>query len=587
MFGGNLTLDAPAAAASLGPASGPGAGASGAYVWQSEAWNDATWAKVRAVHGLVAGGYCVLHSDVDASWLRDPAPLLDWITPPAGEGQGGQGQGEGGEGGLVFPAAAFSHDGLVSPNPAGPAGALGLELGGSPYYNLNTGVYWVAGSAQGAALMRAWLAVREASFPGHDQQALNLLVRGAAAVGHGLKPRGYVDPPPPRRLSVPRARLGRLGSTPWGAGGGEVGLWAAPGAPGVPGGDAGGALVGVLAVSSFSHTYAFGATRLHTVRQHPLYEVHWVWGGRSVESKRAAMREAGAAWDPPAWYAPERVLTFELEHDPLPPGYNSWPASRTDDMVTFALGQLNAQLQQTYWALGLALATNRTLVLPRFQCYCARGWYRTTACRIGDERDTQFPFNCTLSHLLRAKRLAEGHLRLHDPLLGGGGGGGGWRVAEVREAGFMDNPRTDPGLKAASRLVLTLRGAAGGAAATSLSPSAASPSASPFPAPPPDQLLPLDAPLSDRTAQALLGPRGPHAAARVLHVPRPPGVFARGFEDGALWAAFDAGVQGLAATWCCRAQGGPGPRRERLQPLPESRRGRAVAGAVAGVEAGT
>jgi hypothetical protein len=49
----------------------------------------------------------------------------------------------------------------------------------------------------------------------------------------------------------------------------------------------------------------------------------------------------------------------------MPAGYNDWPASRTPDMVTFALAALSAQLQQAYWALALAMALNRTLVLPQ------------------------------------------------------------------------------------------------------------------------------------------------------------------------------------------------------------------------------
>ena len=54
--------------------------------------------------------------------------------------------------------------------------------------------------------------------------------------------------------------------------------------------------------------------------------------------------------------------------------------------------------------------------------------------------------------VLRAKLLAEGQLlRLQEPGAGagpgesegaGGGVGGGWRVLEVRERSFLDNPRT-------------------------------------------------------------------------------------------------------------------------------------------------
>ena len=37
----------------------------------------------------------------------------------------------------------------------------------------------------------------------------------------------------------------------------------------------------------------FVTGRVHEAVSHPLYEVHWVWGGKTLESKQAAMREAG------------------------------------------------------------------------------------------------------------------------------------------------------------------------------------------------------------------------------------------------------------------------------------------------------
>ncbi|EFJ45189.1 hypothetical protein VOLCADRAFT_94646 [Volvox carteri f. nagariensis] len=288
--------------------------------------------------------------------------------------------------GAPGPTAVFSTDLLTTTNKATDGADSGLERSCIPSYSLNTGVYWVRGSETGSRLMNGWMAVKAAGYTGDDQQGLNLLVRG----------------------------------------------------------DVEGVVVGCLPVSSFSHTYAFATTELHKVRQHPLYEVHWVWAGKSLESKRQCMRDARVYDDPPEYYRPSRIMTFELEHVELPPGYNTWPASRTADMVTFSLAALSAQLQQAYWALALAAALNRTLVLPKaseerrwfgcrggwFRCYCAKTWFATSACRITSERDTVFPFTCPLSHVFRARLLSGGDLRVADPLLGDIRPGGGWRVAE-------------------------------------------------------------------------------------------------------------------------------------------------------------
>ncbi|KXZ42494.1 hypothetical protein GPECTOR_141g692 [Gonium pectorale] len=364
---------------------------------------------------------------------------------------------------------------------------------------------------------------------------------------------------------------------------------------------------------------------------HPLYEVHWVWGGKSLESKRAAMREAGAFHDPPAHYRPQRgLMTMELRHIELPPGYNTWPASRTGDMVAFNLRALSAQLQQLYWGLAMALATNRTLVLPRFRCYCARNWYSTVACRIGGDRATTFPFTCPLSHVLRAKRLDAGGLRLYDPALGGA------READVREWPFLDNPRTAPELREAARTVLrpqrpgeqlqwepaagSLAAAAaagggpgrlgggtggGGASGAPLLAYVAAPAdgARGWGAGATAGEVVLERRLTDRQLQQLLAAAGAAAdggsavvaaaatapsstaaagvralaAAALLHVPDPGAVMA-GFEDAALGAAFDAAMLQLAAVWCCRSarevadSGGRLARREALGVLPPERR---------------
>ncbi|GIL60393.1 hypothetical protein Vafri_14842 [Volvox africanus] len=539
---------------------------------------------------------------IDACWFRSPkwvrtrrsaATREGWLAAAAAVGPAAAAAAS------SSPSALFSTDLLTTLNPPSGGQDSGLERSCDPSYSLNTGVYWVSGAAPGARLMRGWLALREASDLNDDQQALNVLVRGtamelravslptvydlrAALAAHeqqqaegGFRGGRHAT----KRLGVPRGQGGELRHT-----------YLAAGAPGVAGAEADGVVVSCLPVSSFSHTYAFTTSRLHEARQHPLYEVHWVWGGKSLESKRQCMRDAMVFADPPDYHNPHRVMTFELAHQEMPPGYNSWPSSRTSEMVDFALPALSAQLQQAYWALALAMALNRTLVLPQFRCYCAKNWFATSACRINSERDTVFPFPCPLSHIFRSKLLLSGELRVEDsrphPRLGPSPSvqGTAWRVADVRESAFLNNPRTEESLRFATRYVLRVRSRGGGADDAGNGGSSSSSNrwshndkndygSSDSDSGTGTREIVLDRPRTDRELQdLLLTPE--YDAVRVLHVPRPATVMS-GFADALMWQQYDTAVQRVTATWCCHSTREAalhgGSRRERLQPLPPSR----------------
>ncbi len=51
--------------------------------------------------------------------------------------------------------------------------------------------------------------------------------------------------------------------------------------------------------------------------QHPLYAIHWVWGGSTLESKRQCMRDAMKFHDDPEYYTPQRLMTFTLDQLPV------------------------------------------------------------------------------------------------------------------------------------------------------------------------------------------------------------------------------------------------------------------------------
>jgi hypothetical protein len=65
-----------------------------------------------------------------------------------------------------------------------------------------------------------------------------------------------------------------------------------------------------------------------------------------------------------------------------------------DDMEVLHNRAIDQQLQQLYHALGLALALNRTLLMPAMSCFCARGWYPNDACRLPGDKLSRLPFRC-------------------------------------------------------------------------------------------------------------------------------------------------------------------------------------------------
>ena len=82
------------------------------------------------------------------------------------------------------------------------------------------------------------------------------------------------------------------------------------------------------------------------------------------------------------------------------------------------------------------------------QCFCTKNWYSTQSCRINGEPHTRFPFDCSLSHVLRARRLQRaGGLRV-EAAAGGPGevgdderamkGQRGEAVAGVAEKAYED-----------------------------------------------------------------------------------------------------------------------------------------------------
>lgn len=68
-------------------------------------------------------------------------------------------------------------------------------------------------------------------------------------------------------------------------------------------------------------------------------------------------------------------------------------------------------------ALALAIALNRTLVLPRMLCYCDNIWKEMKHCRVGGAFDMTLPFDCPADHIINLVGWFDGSLPIvrHRP----------------------------------------------------------------------------------------------------------------------------------------------------------------------------
>ncbi|KAG1667986.1 hypothetical protein FOA52_000630 [Chlamydomonas sp. UWO 241] len=82
-------------------------------------------------------------------------------------------------------------------------------------------------------------------------------------------------------------------------------------------------------------------------------------------------------------------------------------------MIQFHIYAANTQLQQLYYGFIAALTLDRVLVMPKFQCFCAKNWYMTQSCRINGERHSTFPYDCALrEHTFMANRNVPDEIKV-------------------------------------------------------------------------------------------------------------------------------------------------------------------------------
>lgn len=125
---------------------------------------------------------------------------------------------------------------------------------------------------------------------------------------------------------------------------------------------------GVLPVSLFASGHTFFVSRMaHLMHEHP-YMVHTTFQYGGAPGKRHRLREAMLWDDPPEYFAPAGVLTY----DPDVPERLVHPAGGMSAKGHVAL--MAYQLRQMRAALALAFVLGRKLVLPRITCGYDKYW---------------------------------------------------------------------------------------------------------------------------------------------------------------------------------------------------------------------
>jgi hypothetical protein len=184
-------------------------------------------------------------------------------------------------------------------------------------------------SAQTKALIHAWNEVLEAKPKLWDQEAFNNLIR-----------KDWM----PFSLHPGNPRLFRgAGNTLW---------------------------VGILPVASFASGHTYFVQDLWQVQGVDPFVVHTTFQYGGPAGKLHRLRERGLWRDPPEYFS-GHFVGGNLTHPAVP---DLWDTMGTDAKIAFHKQSIIAQLRELRQLFILAVASNRTLVVPRLLCFCDRFW---------------------------------------------------------------------------------------------------------------------------------------------------------------------------------------------------------------------
>ncbi|GAX81831.1 hypothetical protein CEUSTIGMA_g9259.t1 [Chlamydomonas eustigma] len=382
------------------------------FKWGSSTWKLHTWQKVLTVRHVHHMGYHVVQSDMDVVWFRDPLMYFNQK--------------------YTLPDYMVSLDPITTRNPLGDDGP---EVGITVSHYMNTGVYFLRNTSGGSALIDKWYEIRKSKQAQgfHDQDGLYKYLT--------VDQREEIDG---------KNRISKVVD-------GKVKLAQLP-------------------ATQFQNGYSHCINKVHKVHNLMPYETHFVWVDGNNNGKMHRMREGGYFYDPPSYYTQggagphvvvstggsqggsqggekgasftalrpdaeaqwdglDGFLSVDLTPIETPSGFNEWRniTNDTEKMVSHHLVSLEAQLTEVVHAFALAWTLNRTLILPKIQCWCIQNWFENPLCRLPGELHTQFPFPCPADYIFQMNKLYSFEVR-------------GRRVP-IREYSFLENKRTAPAIK--------------------------------------------------------------------------------------------------------------------------------------------
>ena len=331
------------------------------------------------VSRLVALGYSVLHTDIDVIWLRDPSPYL-MCSAEAERGEFSSDS--------RWPCAAMRQaDVAVSSDNMSPGrdteGHAAYSAGGT----FNTGILFIRANAQGQAFASAWHKnvaepARGSRFHGDtsDQQVFNHMMRD---------PSFWPGISAPQGEHVMKTFFDKAGGQATGSAPSSFRLGALP-----------------MALFMNGHGYFVGSSHVKlgvkSFAAHATYSLDRHDG----LAKRQRFREAGLWRSDPEEYFQGKYLALNASVSPaVQRAIDTYAAGAANNIGVHALALAN-HLAELRDALALARALRRTLVLPRWLCYCDRLWSPSDdifhfGCMYPGAQDGKFlPFVCPMDHVL-------------------------------------------------------------------------------------------------------------------------------------------------------------------------------------------
>jgi hypothetical protein len=157
------------------------------------------------------------------------------------------------------------------------------------------------------------------------------------------------------------------------------------------------------------------------------------------DGKISRLREAMLWHDSKEYYSNGNFVTVDLQVPEMPNNFNE--IQENEPMIKFHLDALQMQLEQLTVALAIATATGRIFIMPKLVCFCETGWYPGVRCRLADSDKLQFPIApCPADYYFKMDQLnfdGKENSSGEDML----------RLFSVREYSFLENSRTDVGIK--------------------------------------------------------------------------------------------------------------------------------------------